>query len=176
LERFSIHPSILDHLRSDVDKLIYFLGLTQESLSTFCEVHAMELVDSIVDFMISHFPKLCNAWTFEFVNPLPQADFGKFCPSIFQNSSRNYPEQAILDFRPGRPNSSVPKVRLSFSSFSPKNEEKRIIPMIYRYRQNTESSLAISGEELKVADISPWLLRLIELDIDVGDQIFFHHK
>jgi hypothetical protein len=173
LERFSIHPSILDHLRSDVDELIYFLGLTQESLSEFCKVDPMELVDSIVRFMISHFPEWCKVRTFHFVNALPQTDFGKFCPSLFQNSSPNYPEQGILDFRPGRPNSSVPAVCLSFSSFYPLNEEKCMILMVHRDPRVRGASLAIAGEELKAPDISPWLIRLIELDINLGNQIFF---
>jgi hypothetical protein len=173
LESFSIHPSILDNLRSDVDELIYFLGLTHESLSRFCEVDPMKLVDSIVGFMISHFPEWCSVRTFHFVNTLPQTDFGKFCPSLFQNSNPNYPEQGILDFRPGRPNSSVPNVCLSFTSFYPLNEEKCIILMIHRDPRIRGSSLAIAGEELKAPDVSPWLLRLIELDINVGNQMFF---
>jgi hypothetical protein len=173
LKRFSIHPSILDNLRSDVDELIYFLDLTHESLSRFCQLDPMKFVDSIVEFMISHFPEWCRVRTFHFVNTLPQTDVGKFCPSLFDNLNPDYPEQGILDFRPGRPNSSVPKVCLSFSSFYPLNEEKCIILMIHRNPRITGSSLAIAGEELKAPDISPWLLRLIELDINVDNQIFF---
>jgi hypothetical protein len=170
LEQFSIHPSILDHLRSDVNELIHFLDLTPESLFTFCKLNPMELVDSIVSFIIIHFPMWCDARRFHSVETLPQTDFDKFCPSLFEDSEKR---RALLDFRPGRPNSSVPYHCLSFSSFCPLNEEKCIILMIHRNPRAADRNLAIAGEELISPSISPWLLRLVEVDLNVGKDIFF---
>jgi hypothetical protein len=66
IDRLTINPSVLDRLRSDIDELIDFLGLTQESLTSFVQLNPLDLVDSIVTFLITKFTFWCNPRIFQY--------------------------------------------------------------------------------------------------------------
>jgi hypothetical protein len=114
LERLSVHPSIHEQFRSDVDEFNDLLGFDETALTAFSRLNAMELVDSKVVFMISNSPKGYGARTFSHSDTFSQLDIGKFCPSSLKLFNSGNRREATLDFRPGQPSSSVPNQCLSF--------------------------------------------------------------
>jgi hypothetical protein len=171
IDRLTINASVLDRLRSDIDELIDFLGLTHDSLTSFMQLNHLELIDSIVTFLITTFDFWCNARMFQYIKTVPQRNLWQNCASIFQTNGRHN-QQATLYYRPAQLNSATPAVCFAFTSFYPRNDEQKVMLMIHR-DPRSKDEMAIIAEEIRMPHKSPWFVHLLEIDIGSRFNFFF---